>query len=57
MFLLWEFIKTHKTMIDLKDYEPEEITFKLPSTVKFPEIIFSDCVCMDDVKKKLQNTS
>lgn len=40
-------------MIDLKDYVPEEIIFKLPSTVKFPEVIFSDCVCMDDVKKKL----
>lgn len=40
-------------MIDLKDYAPEEITFKLPSTVKFPEVIFPDCVCMDDVKKKL----
>lgn len=40
-------------MIDLKDYVPEEIKFKLPVTVKFPEVIFSDCVCMDDVKKKL----
>lgn len=40
-------------MIDLKDYVPEELKFKLPTTVKFPEIIFSDCVCMDDVKKKL----
>lgn len=40
-------------MIDLKDYEPEMIQFKLPTTVKFPEVIFSDCVCMDDVKKKL----
>lgn len=40
-------------MIDLKDYVPEEITFKLPATVKFPEVIFSDCVCMEDVKKKL----
>ena len=27
-------------MIDLKDYVPEEIIFKLPSTVKFPEVIF-----------------
>lgn len=41
-------------MIELKDYVPEEIKFKLPSTVKFPEVIFSDCVCMDDVKKKLE---
>ena len=40
-------------MIDLKDYVPEELKFKLPTTVKFPEVIFSDCVCMDDVKKKL----
>ncbi|MEL5895888.1 hypothetical protein AAE250_20625 [Bacteroides sp. GD17] len=40
-------------MIDLKDYTPEEIKFKLPVTVKFPEVIFADCVCMDDVKKKL----
>ena len=40
-------------MIDLKDYVPEEIKFKLTVTVKFPEVIFSDCVCMDDVKKKL----
>lgn len=40
-------------MIDLKDYVPEEIQFKLPTTIKFPEIIFPDCVCMDDVKKKL----
>lgn len=40
-------------MIDLKDYEPEIIQFKLPATVKFPEVIFPDCVCMDDVKKKL----
>lgn len=40
-------------MIDLKDYVPAEIKFKLPATVKFPEVIFSDCVCMDDVKKKL----
>lgn len=40
-------------MIDLKDYSPEEVQFKLPTTVKFPEIIFPDCVCMDDIKKKL----
>ena len=40
-------------MIDLKDYVPEELKFKLPATVKFPEVIFSDCVSMDDVKKKL----
>lgn len=40
-------------MIDLKDYVPEEIKFKLPVTIKFPEIIFPDCVSMDDVKKKL----
>jgi hypothetical protein len=40
-------------MIDLKDYVPEELKFKLPTTVKFPEVIFSDCVSMDDVKKKL----
>lgn len=40
-------------MNDLKDYVPAEIKFKLPATVKFPEVIFSDCVCMDDVKKKL----
>ena len=37
-------------MIDLKDYVPEELKFKLPATVKFPEVIFSDCVSMDDVK-------
>ena len=36
-------------MIDLKDYVPEELKFKLPATVKFPEVIFSDCVSMDDV--------
>ena len=40
-------------MIDLKDYVPAELKFKLPATVKFPEVIFSDCVSMDDVKKKL----
>lgn len=40
-------------MIDLKDYVPEQIKFKLPESVHFPEILFSDCVCMDDVKKKL----
>lgn len=40
-------------MIDLKDYSPEEVQFKLPTTVKFPEIIFPDCVCMDEIKKKL----
>lgn len=40
-------------MIDLKDYVPAELKFKLPATIKFPEVIFSDCVCMDDVKKKL----
>ena len=40
-------------MIDLKDYVPEELKFKLPTTVKFPEVIFSDCISMDDVKKKL----
>lgn len=40
-------------MIDLKDYVPEELKFKLPSNIKFPEVIFPDCVCMDDVKKKL----
>ena len=40
-------------MIDLKDYVPEEIKFKLPATVKFPEVIFSDCVSMDEVKKTL----
>lgn len=40
-------------MNDLKDYVPTEIKFKLPATVKFPEVILSDCVCMDDVKKKL----
>ena len=40
-------------MTDLKDYLPDEIIFKLPTTVKFPEVIFPDCICMDDVKKKL----
>lgn len=40
-------------MIDLKDYVPEVIQFKLPTTVNFPEVIFPDSVCMDDVKKKL----
>ena len=40
-------------MIDLKDYSPEEIQFKLPTTVKFPEVIFPDCVSIDDIKKKL----
>lgn len=40
-------------MKELKDYVPEEIKFKLPSTVKFPEVIFPDCICMDDVRKKL----
>ena len=40
-------------MTDLKDYLPDEIIFKLPTTVKFPEVIFADCICMDDVKKKL----
>ncbi|WP_300701265.1 hypothetical protein [Bacteroides sp.] len=40
-------------MTDLKDYLPDEIKFKLPVTVKFPEVIFPDSVCMDDVKKKL----
>lgn len=40
-------------MADLKDYLPDEIIFKLPTTVKFPEVIFPDCICMDDVKKKL----
>nr|DAG03071.1 MAG TPA: hypothetical protein [Siphoviridae sp. cttma3] len=40
-------------MIDLKNYSPEEIQFKLPTTAKFPEVIFPDCVCMDDIKKKL----
>lgn len=25
-------------MIDLKDYVPEELKFKLPTTVKFPEV-------------------
>lgn len=40
-------------MTDLKDYVPADIKFKLPETVKFPEVIFPDCVCMDDVKKKL----
>lgn len=39
-------------MTDLKDYLPDEIIFKLPTTVKFPEVIFPDCICMDDVKKK-----
>lgn len=38
-------------MIDLKDYSPEEVQFKLPTTVKFPEIIFPDCVCMDEIKE------
>lgn len=47
--------KKTETMIDLKDYVPEEIKFKLPTTVKFPEVIFPDCVCMDDVKKKLSD--
>lgn len=41
-------------MIELKDYVPEEIKFQLPSTVNFPEVIFSDCTCMDDVKKRLE---
>lgn len=27
-------------MTDLKDYLPDEIIFKLPTTVKFPEVIF-----------------
>lgn len=39
-------------MIDLKDYSPKEVQFKLPTTVKFPEIIFPDCVCMDEIKKE-----
>lgn len=42
-------------MTDLKDYVPADIKFKLPETVKFPEVIFPDCVCMDDVKKKLSD--
>lgn len=41
-------------MIDLKDYVPAEIKFKMPATLNFPEVIFPDCVCMDDVKKKLE---
>ena len=27
-------------MTDLKDYLPDEIIFKLPTTVKLPEVIF-----------------
>lgn len=40
-------------MKDLTDYVPEQIQFKLPASVHFPEILFADCICMDDVKKKL----
>lgn len=43
-------------MIDLKDYSPEEVQFKLPTTVKFPEIIFPDCVCMDEIKRNWRRT-
>ena len=40
-------------MIDLKDYSPEEVQFKLPTTVKFPEIIFPDCVCIKETGGEL----
>lgn len=40
-------------MIELKDYVPNEVKFQLSATVEFPEVIFENCACMEDVKKEL----
>lgn len=40
-------------MIELKDYVPNEIKFQLSAAITFPEVIFENCACMDEVKKEL----
>lgn len=40
-------------MNELKDYVPNEIKFQLSAAITFPEVIFENCTCMDDVKKEL----
>lgn len=40
-------------MIELKDYVPNEIKFQLSAAIQFPEVIFENCTCMDEVKKEL----
>lgn len=40
-------------MIDLKDYQPEQPEFKLPSGVRFPRVIFEGAENYADIQKHL----